>query len=312
LADFLVRIDKEYFDVPYHNAIHAADVVHATHFFLASCGGHAHLQKGLEEGDLCTGNLRTFALILAAAVHDLQHDGYNNRFHELVKSARAQRWQNSIQERHHLSTTFRLLGEDSLDFTAGWPAARRERLDDLVREQVLATDMSLHFDLIAEFQAAVGRSEGNQAFWNTPDSQGLLCRLILHAADISNPARAIEAKITWASLVCQEFFNQGDEERGMGADISPNCDIEAVNLPKSQEGFVRVIVRPTFELIGQVLPAVTDTFVPNLQAAEIFYGDMSTKGLPKELRFTKLKGGGKFLYRPEAAGLAKPRPAPCE
>ena len=312
LVDFLVRVDKEYFDIPYHNAIHAADVVHATHFFLASCGGHAHLQKGLKEGDVCTGNLHTFALILAAAVHDLQHDGYNNRYHELVKSTRAQRWEKSIQERHHLDVAFRLLGEDSLDFTAGWPAARRGRLVELVREQVLATDMNFHFDLIAEFQAAVGKGEGNKAFWNTPDSHGLLCRLVLHAADISNPARAMEAKITWASLVCQEFFNQGDEERDMGAEISPNCDIKAVNLPVSQEGFIRVIVRPTFELIGQVLPAVTDAFVPHLQAAEKFYGGMSSKDLPKELRFTKLEGGGKFLYRPQAAGLAKPRPARCE
>ena len=79
LAKFLVRVDGEYFKVPYHNAIHAADVVHGCHFLLASCGADTLLRRGQSAGDALSADLLSFSLILSAAVHDLQHDGYNNR-----------------------------------------------------------------------------------------------------------------------------------------------------------------------------------------------------------------------------------------
>ena len=294
--------------MPYHNAIHAADVVHGCHFLLASCGADTLLRRGQSAGDALSADLLSFSLILSAAVHDLQHDGYNNRYHTLVKSARAQCCETSVQEEHHLRLAFSLLGEEVLDLTVGWPAARRAQLDKLLRAQVLATDMKYHFDLIAEFQAAVDESRGDPDFWYREEARGLLCRLLLHAADISNPAREMGPKITWASLVYQEFFNQGDEERVLGVELSPNCDITAVKLPESQYGFVKAIVRPTFELIAEVLPLAAGELMRNLDATLEYYGSMEGDGdLPDELRFKKVEGPGKFLYRPKSVGLAKPR-----
>lgn len=298
-------MDGEYCKIPYHNAVHAADVVHASHFLLASCGGDALLRRGHSKEDA---DLFSFSVILSAAVHDVQHDGYNNRYHTLVKSARAEYCETSVQEEHHLKVALSLLGEEALDIAVGWPAARRARMEEFMRAQVLATDMKYHFDLIAEFQAAVDESRGDPDFWHRGEASGLLCRLLLHAADISNPAREVGPKVTWASLVYQEFFNQGDQERVLGVELSPNCDIEAVKLPESQYGFVKVIVRPTFELIEKALPLVSGVLMTNLDATLNYYGSMEgAQDLPDELRFTKVEGPGNFLYRPKAAGLAKSR-----
>ena len=71
LAAFLLEIQKGYMLTnPYHNAIHAADVMQTSYYF--SCRTSI------------TGFLRPLdktLLLLAASIHDYKHDGFNNGFH---------------------------------------------------------------------------------------------------------------------------------------------------------------------------------------------------------------------------------------
>lgn len=48
--------------------------------------------------------------------------------------------------------------------------------------------------------------------------------MVLKCADVSNPCRNWESYITWANMVTEEFFNQGDQERKEGLDVFPTMD----------------------------------------------------------------------------------------
>lgn len=48
--------------------------------------------------------------------------------------------------------------------------------------------------------------------------------MIIHAADLSNPARSFITSITWAKKVINEFINQGNKERELNVTLSPMCD----------------------------------------------------------------------------------------
>lgn len=47
---------------------------------------------------------------------------------------------------------------------------------------------------------------------------------------------------------------QGDKERTLGIEISPLCDRTTTSIPKSQIGFIDVIVRPCFESLLKAFP----------------------------------------------------------
>ena len=58
-----------------------------------------------------------FAIVFAAAVHDLQHPGVNNDF--LIKTMHplaVRHADQSVNEHHHLSTAFDLLLQDEFNF----------------------------------------------------------------------------------------------------------------------------------------------------------------------------------------------------
>ena len=57
-----------------------------------------------------------------------------------------------------------------------------------------------------------------------------LCKMMLHAADISNPAKPLPAYIDWTDRVLAEFYHQGDEERKASLPVSTFYDRSAPNV----------------------------------------------------------------------------------
>lgn len=73
-----------------------------------------------------------------------------------------------------------------------------------------------------------------------------LCKLLLHAADISNAVRPWSLCRSWSDLVVSEFFHQGDLERINNLPISPNMDRANANQPQIALDFEELIVKPYF------------------------------------------------------------------
>mmetsp|Transcript_26018 Transcript_26018/g.54927 ORF Transcript_26018/g.54927 Transcript_26018/m.54927 type:complete len:717 (+) Transcript_26018:79-2229(+) len=85
---------------------------------------------------------------------------------------------------------------------------------------------------------------------------------LLHAADISNPAKNHDLAVYWANKALDEFFAQGDIEHAKDLPISPLCDRKTVKKPDSQIGFLKFVVQPTYDLLGKIIPRVKEELMP--------------------------------------------------
>lgn len=65
-------------------------------------------------------DLDNLSIIVAALCHDVQHDGYNNRYHVVTSSYRFQMYgQDHVQENFHAAQTIKLLYISDYDFLSG-------------------------------------------------------------------------------------------------------------------------------------------------------------------------------------------------
>ena len=110
-------------------------------------------------------------------------------------------------------------------------------------------------------------------------SRGLLSSVLLHVADVSNPARPGSIARKWACVVQAEFFRQGDKEKELNLPRSPFMDREYENLPRMQGAFIDAIVAPVFGLLGEFLPQVTEECIKSLQSNRAFWDNMEKKGI---------------------------------
>lgn len=74
----------------------------------------------------------------------------------------------------------------------------------LMIDAVMATDMAIHFDLLKSFNAQVAATP-NVKEWQ---ERNLLYQMVVHLADIANPARPFHLARGWAERVISEFCDQ--------------------------------------------------------------------------------------------------------
>ncbi|XP_075036596.1 dual specificity calcium/calmodulin-dependent 3',5'-cyclic nucleotide phosphodiesterase 1A isoform X1 [Mixophyes fleayi] len=216
---------------PYHNLVHAADVTQTVHYIML----HTGIMHWLTE-------LEILAMILAAAIHDYEHTGTTNNFHMQTRSDAAILYNDrSVLENHHVSASYRIMQEDDMNILVNVSKDDWRDLRTLVIEMVLSTDMSGHFQQIKTMRNTLQQPEGID--------KSKAMSLILHAADISHPAKTWEMHQRWTDLLMEEFFRQGDKEAELGLPFSPLCDRKSTLVAQSQIGFIDFIVEPTFTLL---------------------------------------------------------------
>lgn len=88
----------------------------------------------------------------------------------------------------------------------------------------------------------------------SPSQRHDFCRIILHAADISNTVRPWSISKQWSDLIVQEFFQQGDAEKLAGLAISPGMDRDQSNQATISLKFGDFVVKPYFESLARLLP----------------------------------------------------------
>ena len=83
--------------------------------------------------------------------------------------------------------------------------------------------MSIHFALADQLSECVTRvfiplrsSRAMETVVLAERDRMTILRSLLHAADISNPAKQWEISKKWSDLVVQEFYEQGDREKAEG------------------------------------------------------------------------------------------------
>ncbi|CAH8591959.1 unnamed protein product [Schistosoma turkestanicum] len=258
---YLLKIESTYHaDVPYHNSMHAADVLQTSHFLLQA-----------EALDDVFSDLEILAVLFASAIHDVDHPGVTNQFlintgHELA----LQYNDSSVLENHHLYMAFKILSEKDCDIFANLGGKKRQTLRRMVIELVLATDMSKHMSLLADLRTMVETKKvsgsGMLNLDNYADRIQILQNMI-HCADLSNPAKPLRLYRKWTGRLIEEFFRQGDKERKLSLEISPMCDRESVEVEKSQVSFIDFVCHPLWEtwcdLVHPCAQLILDTLEDN-------------------------------------------------
>lgn len=228
----------EMYENPYHNSIHAADVLQTTFNILSNSG----LINWLND-------LEIFAVFFAAIIHDFEHTGTTNNFHIQSRSDLAYVYNDrSVLENYHLSASFRILNSQDCNILHDLSFENFKEFRQLVIEIVLATDMSFHF-------AQLKNMKNLMSLGDTIDKTKSLS-LIVHCADISHPTKQWSLHESWTNRLIKEYFAQGDKEKQLGLPFSPLCDREKTPVAQSQIGFINFIVDPSFVLMGDMIEKI--------------------------------------------------------
>lgn len=269
LCCFLEEIEHGYDDKnPYHNRAHAASVLHAMHMLLEQGGllqALAPALGGEGEGRASTARSARLACLLAAAVHDYQHEGLSNDF--LVKSGheRAIRYNDRhVNENHHVAAAFDVLLRPECNFLEHLPTADFRRLRSLVIALVLGTDMAQHGALLKSVQELLGNASADThgadgvAAAFEPPSHGdavLLLQLAMKCSDLGHLAQEWGVHVQWVQRLEEEFFMQGDKELEAGLPVSFLMDRSKPGASASQPGFFNAVALPLFSALARAAPA---------------------------------------------------------
>lgn len=202
LARYIVEVGKNYHDRPFHNLQHSVCVTHFTYKLMTSTSASTNLTS-----------LQMFGLLLSAVVHDIDHPGNTNLFEVNSGSELALRYNDqAVLENHHCSTAFRLMHKPNMQVLGSLSKIVAIEVRKFIISCILATDMSIHFDLIEQT-----KKKGIDGFnFKEQNDQIFYGKIILHAADLSNPVRPFEITKEWARRISIEFNDQVSREESLG------------------------------------------------------------------------------------------------
>eukprot|EP00828_Plagiopyla_frontata_P039599 TRINITY_DN5213_c0_g1_i5.p1 TRINITY_DN5213_c0_g1~~TRINITY_DN5213_c0_g1_i5.p1 ORF type:complete len:198 (-),score=13.72 TRINITY_DN5213_c0_g1_i5:358-951(-) len=127
---------------PYHNWDHAFTVTHGIMYLLSQ---YKKMNQYLNE-------LEQFSLMLSAVCHDVDHTGRTNTFEISKYSKVALRYNDeSVLENHHSAVSFKILCNEKYNILAELPEECFRILRKQVIQNILSTDMKLHFELQKAF-----------------------------------------------------------------------------------------------------------------------------------------------------------------
>ncbi|XP_074131705.1 cGMP-inhibited 3',5'-cyclic phosphodiesterase 3B [Sminthopsis crassicaudata] len=278
-VSYFHALENGYRDIPYHNRVHATDVVHAVWYLTTRpipgfkqirqdlvkvirseySSGLSPIRISYTSSKSCPMTdpnygcvalnipaLELMALYVAAAMHDYDHPGRTNAFLVATSDPQAVLYNDrSVLENHHAAAAWNLfLSRPDFNFLSNLNQPEFKHFRYLVIEAILATDLKKHFDFLADFNTKANDVNSPGIQWNSEDDRLLVCQVCIKLADINGPAKAEDLHVRWTEGIVSEFYDQGDEEASLGLPISPFMDRHCPQLAKLQESFISHIVGP--------------------------------------------------------------------
>nr|XP_057912073.1 high affinity cAMP-specific and IBMX-insensitive 3',5'-cyclic phosphodiesterase 8B isoform X2 [Doryrhamphus excisus] len=253
LRSWLQLIEASYHSSnSYHNSTHAADVLHATAYFLRK----ERVKSSLDQLD-------EVAALIAATVHDVDHPGRTNSFLCNASSELAILYNDTaVLESHHAALAFQLTVRDGKsNIFKNIERNQFRTLRQAIIDMVLATEMTRHFEHVNKFANSINKplaaiEEPNtcgmtgdcEGQGNSPENRLLIKRMLIKCADVANPCRPLELCIEWAGRISEEYFAQTDEEKRQGLPVvMPVFDRNTCSIPKSQLSFIDYFITDMFD-----------------------------------------------------------------
>lgn len=240
---YIIEVGKNYHDRPFHNLQHSVCVTHFTYMLINATAAADKLST-----------LQLFGLMLSAVVHDIDHPGNTNLFEVNSRSELALQYNDlAVLENHHCSFAFLLMRQSNMNILGRLTSANYTDLRRFVVSCILATDMSVHFDLIEETKR---KGVDNWKYAELKDQQ-LFGKIILHAADLSNPVRPFHITKEWARRISIEFNDQYNREVELGMPtLAHMTSANEIVFSKNEKGFASFVVAPMWRAIATCFPTV--------------------------------------------------------
>jgi|Dee2metaT_5_FD_contig_31_596551_length_1444_multi_16_in_0_out_0_1 hypothetical protein len=263
LQNYIVAISRQYIQTNhFHNALHAADVGQTLYSLLY---GNKNLSNRLSKLD-------QFTMLLSAFVHDVGHNGTNNDFLIKTNSPLALRYNDqSILENFHISTAWETItSKDEHNFMQDMTTENKQRFRKLLIKVILATDNSKHFEKLNQLkqsiysglQATPCDTNTNQLLYKNKD---FIMEVLLHAADISNPAKTFRIYGRWVDKIMEEFYALGDLEKLHNVALTEIFK-RGNSRAKVQHGFLKYFVQPLFVSINENIDGINvNKMLQNIQ-----------------------------------------------
>ncbi|KIH64452.1 hypothetical protein ANCDUO_05238 [Ancylostoma duodenale] len=206
--NFFHALERGYWDIPYHNRVHAADVLHGCYYL--TCHPVRPLIGPTTSPDSLLPPPLTPAAPISASMSTLEVGRLS--YENLCVCVFQQ-----LPSRY------------------------------LVLEYILATDLKQHFEIIMMFNEKSSEME----LLNESDRL-LMAKMIIKMADINSPTKPYGLHRQWTDRICQEFYEQGDEERKRGMPITPYMDRTDAQVAKLQDSFIAHVVSPLALAMNEV------------------------------------------------------------
>lgn len=274
LTNWIFTIYKSYNDVPFHNFKHCFMVTQMMYGLICLL----NLMGNMETIDL-------FILLVSAVCHDLDHPGYNNSYQINARTDLALRYNDiSPLENHHCSVAFEILENKDINIFRNFPPDTYRRVREGMIKCILATDMAKHHEILKTFRAIIPSFD-----WNLKEHKDLLMNILIKTADISNEVRPMDVADMWLECLLQEYFKQSDMEKLEGLPVAPFMDRDKVTKPSAQIGFIKFILLPLVEALGELFPVILEDVVSPVMNALDYYTKMQQELEAEKLRSDEMK-----------------------
>nr|VZI35176.1 unnamed protein product [Spirometra erinaceieuropaei] len=155
-----------------------------------------------------------------------------------------------------------------------------------------ATDMSKHMSLLADLKTTVEskRASGSSIIsLDTYSTRILILESLVHAADLNGTAKKLSLYLKWVDRVTEEFYQQGEQERSLGLDVSAMCDRESTCVPTSQVSFMDFITYPLWETWSDLVYPHGQIMMDNIAKNRCWFATLSHKSCLHEIKPDEIK-----------------------
>lgn len=248
VLNFLRHVQQRYdCNMPFHNATHAADVMHTLFMLLMNtCLGDKvsqHNQVGA---------------ILAAVMHDIEHVGLTNDFLIKTNHPIAQKYLTEApMESKHTDLALQAVLDPRFNILSKMSSIQQEQILEVICKSISATALIYQPELLAEVDGTTADEWKMLEDVVLPQRlQVRALRIAMHVSDISQTMKPFANHQTWVYRLNDELYNQGELDMREQWGVSPSycfrdqCTYEG--FLSSQLSFLRNMALPAVMMLNNI------------------------------------------------------------
>jgi GAF domain-containing protein len=258
---FLYHLRERYEDNPYHNWLHAVDVLQFFAYIVQRCGFADKLSP-----------LELYASFVAMLAHDVGHTGLDNRF--LAKSGDPYgvlyKDIGGVNELKHCGILVEVVSHPRSNIFHGLDNNSSRTLWLYITKMILATDPAQHNKMVRSGNDLL---DGGVINLTNPVHRLLALRLLAKVSNFGNSLRTFEMAQQWWGLLQEEQLKQMSLESDKGTENAGQVTERVFSLSsEAQVLFMENTCRPLLVLVARIFPEVDELIGVALENERMWRG----------------------------------------